>query len=215
MNALTAVTRTIPKTVNTLRLLDSFDAFEWVHYPEQVPEDGFPRLSLRLHEDERGVLAGYASQLAEQSLAQFSERYRFVPQEPVVIEIYPDHEDFVVRTTGMPGLGILGVTFGYLLAMDSPSGHPEQSYHWGTTLWHEMAHVFTLEATGHLVPRWFSEGISVYEEWGPGQTRASACLLRSTRQLPTRRFCRSQSSTAVLSGLRMPARSRSRIFRPG
>jgi hypothetical protein len=91
-----------------------------------------------------------------------------VPQEPVVIEIYPDHEDFVVRTTGMPGLGILGVTFGYLLAMDSPSGHPEQSYHWGTTLWHEMAHVFTLEATGHLVPRWFSEGISVYEEWETG-----------------------------------------------
>lgn len=157
-----------PKAVNTLRLLDSFDAFELVHYPEQVPEDGFPRLSLRLHEAERGVLAGYASQLAEQSLAQFSERYRFVPQEPVVIEIYPDHEDFVVRTTGMPGLGILGVTFGYLVAMDSPSGHPEQSYHWGTTLWHEMAHVFTLEATGHLVPRWFSEGISVYEEWQTG-----------------------------------------------
>ena len=157
-----------PKAVNTLRLLDSFDVFEVIHFPEQVPADGFPRLSLRLHEDERGVLAGYASQLAEQSLAQFSERYRFEPKEPVIIEIYPDHEDFVVRTTGMPGLGILGVTFGYLLAMDSPSGHPEQSYHWGTTLWHEMAHVFTLEATGHLVPRWFSEGISVYEEWQTG-----------------------------------------------
>jgi tetratricopeptide (TPR) repeat protein len=28
--------------------------------------------------------------------------------------------------------------------------------------------VFTLEATNHLVPRWFSEGISVYEEWSTG-----------------------------------------------
>jgi tetratricopeptide (TPR) repeat protein len=28
-----------------------------------------------------------------------------------------------------------------------------------------MAHVFTLEATNHLVPRWYSEGISMYEEW--------------------------------------------------
>ena len=157
-----------PKAVNTLRLLDSFDAFELVHYPEQVPEGGFPRLSLRLHKDERGVLAGYVIQLAERSLVQFSDRYRFELREPVVIEIYPDHEDFVVRTTGMPGLGILGVTFGYLLAMDSPSGRPDQSYHWGTTLWHEMAHVFSLEATGHLVPRWFSEGISVYEEWQTG-----------------------------------------------
>jgi tetratricopeptide (TPR) repeat protein len=31
-----------------------------------------------------------------------------------------------------------------------------------------MAHIFTLEATNHLVPRWFSEGISVYEEWSTG-----------------------------------------------
>ena len=31
-----------------------------------------------------------------------------------------------------------------------------------------MAHVFTLEATDHLVPRWYSEGISVYEEWSTG-----------------------------------------------
>jgi tetratricopeptide (TPR) repeat protein len=28
--------------------------------------------------------------------------------------------------------------------------------------------VFTLEATNHLVPRWFSEGVSVYEEWSTG-----------------------------------------------
>jgi tetratricopeptide (TPR) repeat protein len=28
-----------------------------------------------------------------------------------------------------------------------------------------MAHVFTLEATDHMVPRWYSEGISMYEEW--------------------------------------------------
>ncbi len=159
-----------PKTVNTLRLLDSFDRFAVLNYPEQPPTDGFPTLTLRLHQDEQGVLAPYVRRLAEDSIVRFSERYRFEPQEPVIIEIYPDHEDFVVRTTGMPGLGILGATFGYLLAMDSPTAHPEASYHWGTTLWHEMAHVFTLEATGHLVPRWFSEGISVFEEWRTGPT---------------------------------------------
>jgi tetratricopeptide (TPR) repeat protein len=31
-----------------------------------------------------------------------------------------------------------------------------------------MAHVFTLEVTDHLVPRWFSEGVSVFEEWSTG-----------------------------------------------
>jgi tetratricopeptide (TPR) repeat protein len=60
------------------------------------------------------------------------------------------------------------VTFGYLVAMDSPTGRADADFHWGTTLWHEMAHVFTLEATNHLVPRWFSEGVSVYEEWSTG-----------------------------------------------
>jgi tetratricopeptide (TPR) repeat protein len=68
----------------------------------------------------------------------------------------------------LPGIGLLGVTFGYLVAMDSPTGRADDDFHWGTTLWHEMAHVFTLEATNHLVPRWFSEGVSVYEEWSTG-----------------------------------------------
>ena len=82
--------------------------------------------------------------------------------------MYPDHEDFAVRTAGMPGIGILGATFGYVVAMDSPSSRPPDQFQWGTTLWHEMAHVFTLEATNHLVPRWFSEGVSVFEEWRSG-----------------------------------------------
>jgi tetratricopeptide (TPR) repeat protein len=65
---------------------------------------------------------------------------------------------------------LLGVTFGYLVAMDSPSGRATGEFHWGSTLWHEMAHVFTLEATDHRVPRWLSEGISVFEEWRTGPT---------------------------------------------
>jgi tetratricopeptide (TPR) repeat protein len=31
-------------------------------------------------------------------------------------------------------------------------------------MWHEYAHVVTLQTTDHLIPRWFSEGLSVYEE---------------------------------------------------
>jgi len=68
----------------------------------------------------------------------------------------------------MPGVPLLGVAFGYLVAMDSPTAKAGDDYHWGTTLWHEMAHIFTLEASNHEVPRWFSEGISVYEEWNSG-----------------------------------------------
>jgi len=35
-----------------------------------------------------------------------------------LMEVYPDHDDFAVRTVGLPGLGgILGVTFGAVVAM--------------------------------------------------------------------------------------------------
>src|SRR6185369_4244461 len=87
-------------------------------------------------------------------------KYGLKLERPVQVEVYPDHEDFAVRTLGMPRLGALGVTFGYAIAMDSPSG----SFHWASTLWHEMSHVYTLTLTKHRVPRWFTEGLAVHEE---------------------------------------------------
>jgi tetratricopeptide (TPR) repeat protein len=155
-----------PRAVNTLRLMDSFVDFRLV---DDLPatKGGVP-VVLRLHEDEADAIAPYATELIRDSIDVFTKRYGFELREPVVVEMYPDHEDFAVRTAGMPGLGILGATFGYVIAMDSPSGRPPEQFQWGTTLWHEMAHVFTLEATDHLVPRWYSEGISVFEEWRSG-----------------------------------------------
>jgi tetratricopeptide (TPR) repeat protein len=158
-----------PQSVNTLRLLDSFDNFQLISDPP-MPESGVLPISLRLHRDEAAAIAPYAIEMTRESIEVFTERYGFELREPVIIEMYPDHEDFAVRTAGMPGIGILGATFGYVVAMDSPSARPTSQFQWGTTLWHEMAHVFTLEATNHLVPRWYSEGISVFEEWQSGPT---------------------------------------------
>ena len=164
-----------PRTVNTLRLLDSFSNFDLKLFPEPVtPAAGSaaaltkPEIMMRLHKKESAVLERYVRKLAMQGIDTFAKRYNFKLEEPVVIELYPDHEDFAVRTAGMPGLGLLGATFGYLLAMDSPSSRAVNEFHWGSTLWHEMAHVFTLSATEHRVPRWFSEGVSVFEEWRTG-----------------------------------------------
>ena len=127
-----------------------------------------PAMLLRLHKDEAPVLDAYVTDLVANSIQAFTERYQFELEEDVVVELYPEHDDFAVRTLGLPGIGLLGVAFGYLVAMDSPSGSREGEFHWGTTLWHEIAHIFTLEATGNLVPRWFSEGVSVFEEWSTG-----------------------------------------------
>ena len=127
-----------------------------------------PGILLRLHKDEAPVIDAYVTDLVTDSIHAFTERYQFELKEDVVVELYPEHDDFAVRTLGLPGIGLLGVAFGYLVAMDSPSGSREGEFHWGTTLWHEIAHIFTLEATGNLVPRWFSEGVSVFEEWSTG-----------------------------------------------
>ncbi len=99
------------------------------------------------------------------------KKYKMKLPGPVQLEVYPDHEDFAVRTMGMPGLGALGVTFGEVVAMDSPSGRKPGDFNWGATLWHEMSHVFILSATNYRVPRWFTEGLAVHEE-GAGDRRS-------------------------------------------
>jgi len=158
------------KHKNTGVLIDSlYEHFPVSYYDAETdPAGAAAGVILRLHEDEAEVLTPYVLELINDSIASFSERYAFTLAEPVVAELYPVAADFSVRTAGLPGIGLLGVTFGYLVAMNSPPPGLGGDFHWGTTLWHEMAHVFTLEATNHLVPRWFSEGISVYEEWATG-----------------------------------------------
>jgi tetratricopeptide (TPR) repeat protein len=164
-----------PTTVNTLRLLERAEDFEVLTSSVPFPalQGGGERqidLRLRLNRKEAAVLQPYVASLARDSITTFSRRYGFEPAEPVTVELYPNHDDFAVRVAALPGIGLLGVTFGYLVAMDSPSGRATGDFHWGSTLWHEMAHVFTLEATDHRVPRWLSEGISVFEEWRTGPT---------------------------------------------
>ena len=162
------------KTVNSLRLIDSFKNFRLYSSKDLLALQGETRIldaleeapiMVRLHKDEAQLMRPYVMELAERSAKEFGEKYKFKPTRPIHVELYSNHDDFAVRTMGMPGIGLLGVTFGYMVAMDSPGAREAGTYHWGTTLWHEMAHVFTLEATNHLVPRWYSEGISMYEEW--------------------------------------------------
>ncbi len=148
-------------TVNTLRLVDSFANFR------RLETDHF---SLKLNEKEADVLEPYVEDLLERSLSALETRFGHQVDHRVVFEMYPDHEDFAVRTLGLPGLGALGATFGRVVAMDSPTARPKGEFHWGSTLWHEMAHVVTLSLSRDRVPRWFTEGLSMMEErrGGPG-----------------------------------------------
>ncbi len=154
---------------NTLDLLDQIDKFVGARSPH---------FTFLMAKEDRASLSAYAPKLAEEAYRNLAAKYGFTPEGPIQVEIYPDHGGFAVRTLGLPGLGALGVCFGKVVALDSPRARPAGSFNWGTTLWHELAHVITLQMTKHNIPRWFSEGLSVYEEhharpgWGDDLTPA-------------------------------------------
>jgi cellulose synthase operon protein C len=168
-------------TVNSLRLLDSYQSFV------TIKDSG---IILKLNKKEAGLLQPYFEQQVKQNIADYEKKYRMTLPGPVQVEVYPNHEDFAVRTMGMPGLGALGVTFGEVVAMDSPSSREPGSFNWASTLRHEMSHVFILTATNHRVPRWFTEGLAVHEEteaspeWGDRVTPEILVAVRDKKLLP-------------------------------
>jgi tetratricopeptide (TPR) repeat protein len=141
---------------NLLQMMDELDKFVTVR-------DG--DLVVRMHKDEAPVLQEYAVPLAHQALSTMATRYEFTPKGPILIEIFPKHDDFAVRTLGLPGMiGALGACFGRVVTMDSPRARPPGEFQWEATLWHELGHVITLQMSNQRVPRWLTEGISEYEE---------------------------------------------------
>ena len=143
-------------TINLLELLDKLEKFE-------VVQDG--DLVFKFDPSEAKVLREYAIPLAHEALKKLSAAYQFTPKGPILIEIFPVHDDFAVRNLGLPGLvGALGACFGRVVSMDSPRAKAPGTFSWQATLWHELAHVITLQMSNQRVPRWLTEGISVYEE---------------------------------------------------
>ena len=143
-------------TFNLLDMLDSLDDFETF-------EEG--DLVVRIHRDEAAVLKDYVLELAQRALDDLSVRYEFRPEGPILIEVFPRHDDFAVRTLGLPGMiGALGACFGKVVTLDSPRARTPGEFNWQATLWHEMAHVIALQMSNQRVPRWLTEGLSTFEE---------------------------------------------------
>jgi tetratricopeptide (TPR) repeat protein len=143
-------------TLNLLTMLDTLDNFVTVRDGDIV---------MKLHKDEAPVLQEYAIPLAHQALNTLAAKYEFTPKGPILVEIFPKHDDFAVRSLGLPGMiGALGACFGRVVTMDSPRARPPGEFQWEATLWHELAHVITIQMSNQRIPRWLTEGISEYEE---------------------------------------------------
>ena len=171
-------------TFNLLNMMDTLDEFQTFERGDVI---------LRLHPDEAPVLSEYVLTLAQEALDELSARYGMDVDGPILIEVFPRHDDFAVRNLGLPGMiGALGACFGRVVTMDSPRALPPGDFNWRSTLWHEIAHVITLQMSSNRLPRWLSEGISTYEEkrkrleWGRDQVLSFARALNDDAVLPLR-----------------------------
>jgi tetratricopeptide (TPR) repeat protein len=124
--------------------------------------DGFV---VRMEPKEADLYGRRVLELLGRARKTLSERYGAEPPAPVIVEIFPQRREFAVRTFGLPGAdGLLGVCFGRVITANSPATQGAHPSNWEAVLWHEFCHVVTLSKTKNKMPRWLSEGISVYEE---------------------------------------------------
>jgi tetratricopeptide (TPR) repeat protein len=134
---------------------------------------------VRMSSLEAELYGGRVLDLLGRAKEALCRKYGVQLTRPTVVEIFPEQKDFAVRTFGMPGNpGYLGVCFGSVITANSPASQAPNPANWEDVLWHEFCHVVTLNATKNRMPRWLSEGISVYEErqanpaWGENMNLA-------------------------------------------
>jgi tetratricopeptide (TPR) repeat protein len=120
---------------------------------------------IRLPPEEAEIYGDRVVELLTEAKQVLGAKYGLVIAEPTLVEFYPNQQDFAIRSFGsLGGEGLLGVCFGSVVTMNSPGSATAGKSNWEATLWHEYCHVITLTATKNKMPRWLSEGISVYEE---------------------------------------------------
>ena len=172
-------------TKNQLDMMDKVDKFVTVRDGDVV---------MRLDKDEAPVLREYAMALAHQALSTLAARYEFTPRGPILIEIFPEarrlrgpharpaRHDRRARRLLRPRRR----------RWTRRKARPPGEFQWEATLWHELAHVITLQMSNQRVPRWLTEGISVYEEkkaraeWGREMDVAFAGMLNRGETLKLR-----------------------------
>jgi tetratricopeptide (TPR) repeat protein len=106
----------------------------------------------------------------------------FVPKNRTVIELYPDHQWFSVRITGVRQVHTIAAATGPVIAMERPMsgpGHSIGSYDWPRVLRHEYTHTVTLGRTKNRLPHWFTEAGAVYLEDAPRDENRCTLLTRA------------------------------------
>ena len=120
---------------------------------------------VRMDPHEAAIYGPRALRLLDRAHDTLCKKYGLKLEQRTTVEIFAEQKDFGVRTFGMPdNPGFLGVCFGCVITANSPASQMPAPANWESVLWHEFCHTVTLALTRNKMPRWLSEGISVYEE---------------------------------------------------
>jgi tetratricopeptide (TPR) repeat protein len=156
-----------PFNVMTSNMLKVFDTLETYATLESE------HFKVHMSQNDADILWPYLAPLLEEGWDTLTTKYNFEPEGPILIEVFDKSEDFAVRSVGLPDIGpLVGICFGKVVTLISPD---TLSANWQEIVWHEFMHVITLQMTANRMPRWLSEGISVWEEregrpyWGRRQ----------------------------------------------
>ena len=147
------------------------------------------KMRFRFHRSERKLLEKLVVPLAEEAFASMRQRYGYTPPHKTNVEIFKRVETFSIRSVGLPHISPHGICFGRVVTARSPS---EGTFNWAEVVWHELAHVFHIQMSGHRVPRWFTEGLAEFEagvarpEWRREQDFPVMAALRGGRLLSVR-----------------------------
>jgi cellulose synthase operon protein C len=151
-------------TTNYLRLLDEMSAYarkETEHFVIVYDAQQDPLIG--------EYFGDYMESIHEEVCSQFRHDPSFGgrPDKKTLIEVFPSHDAFSVRTTGSPWIPTVGASTGRVIALASPADKAMGTYNWAAVLRHEYTHTVTLSATDNRIQHWMTEGLAVLEERTP------------------------------------------------
>ena len=113
------------------------------------------------------ILAEYAKDVLEKSRYEIGLDLEAYPEDPVIVEIYPDMKSFTLASTlpakNVEKTGVVGICKFNRIMILSPRLLPK-GYTWADTLAHEYVHYLVFLKSENRVPVWLHEGIAKYEE---------------------------------------------------
>lgn len=148
-----------PYNLTAFNLLQLYDVFKKMVVVENK------HFKVRLNKYDADLYGDHVLDYLMEARKYYNEKYGYQSKDQVFVDFYNDAEDFAIRNFSYPlEFGALGICFGQVITMKTIEAQTNKVHNWRETLWHEYGHVVTLGMTNKNIPRWLTEGISVYEE---------------------------------------------------